>query len=264
MYQIARIENQFYEVVMLNQNSISRSRAVVTQTNTNKVTRGAAGIVAELRRSIVDGEYAYNERLPSERRLASLFGAARGTVREALRQLEQTHFVTRRGGSGTYVRYRERMSKDDIAEVTSPLELIEVRLAVETRLARLAVLNASGRNIQHLQDTLQRLDAAGDDPNAFSKADEDFHLALAECAQNALMLWLYHRINDIRGHNQWNARKDKILTAQRICEYNQQHLELFLAVQSRDIQRAEKAITEHLNKARQDLLGYVSNSETDF
>ncbi|MDH3694580.1 MAG: FCD domain-containing protein, partial [Gammaproteobacteria bacterium] len=181
------------------------------------------------------------------------------TVREALRQLEQTRFVTRRVGSGTYVRYREQINKDDIAEATSPLELIEVRLAVESRLARLAVLNASARNIQHLQDALQRLDAAGEDPNAFSQADEDFHLALAECAQNPLMLWLYHRINDIRGHNQWNARKDKILSPQRIGEYNQQHHELFQAIQSRDIQRAEQAITEHLNKAKHDLLGVNSS-----
>lgn len=244
---------------MLNQESISNPRPTLAQTNTDKFPRGAAGIIVELRRAIVDGEYAYNERLPSERQLASLFSAARGTVREALRQLEQTHFVTRRVGSGTYVRYREQLNKDDIAEATSPLELIEVRLAVESRLARLAVLNANARNIQHLHKVLQRLEAAGDDPNAFSQADEDFHLALAECAQNPLMLWLYHRINDIRGHTQWNARKDKILTSERIKEYNDQHRALFNAVQSRDIQRAEQTINEHLNKAKHDLLGTNSN-----
>jgi DNA-binding FadR family transcriptional regulator len=44
---------------------------------------GSAAIVSRLRRAILDGTYAYNERLPPERQLAADFGAARGTVREA-------------------------------------------------------------------------------------------------------------------------------------------------------------------------------------
>jgi len=244
---------------MLNQESISGVHPTLARKNKDKIARGAPGIIVELRRAIVDGEYAYNERLPSERQLANLFGAARGTVREALRQLEQTHFVTRRVGSGTYVRYRDQMNKDDIAEVTSPVELIDVRLSVESHVARLAVLNANARNINRLKESLQRLEAANNDPNAFSQADEDFHLALAESTQNPLMLWIYHRINDIRGHTQWSARKDKILTPERIKEYNDQHRELFQAVQSRDIDRAVEVITEHLNKAKHDLLGVNPN-----
>ncbi len=244
---------------MLNQDSITSARSVMARNNADKIARGAAGIIVELRRAILDGEYAYNERLPSERQLAGLFGAARGTVREALRQLEQTNFVTRRVGSGTYVRYRERLDKDDIADTTSPVELIEVRLSVESHLARLAVLNANARNINRLRESLQRLEAANHDPNVFSQADEDFHLALAESTQNPLMLWIYHRINDIRGHTQWSARKDKILTPERIKEYNDQHRALFHAVQSRDLERAVEVITEHLNKAKDDLLGVNSS-----
>ncbi len=251
--------NQYPQTGVLKLDSSESSRQIETLSNSKSVPRGAPGIIAELRRAIVGGEYSYNERLPSERQLASLFGAARGTVREALRQLEIANFVTRRVGSGTYVRYRERMDKDDVAEVTSPVELIEVRLSVESHLARLAVLNANARNIQRLYEALQRLESVGDDPNAFSHADEDFHLALAESAQNPLMLWIYNRINDIRGHTQWSARKDKILTPERIEEYNEQHRELFQAVQSRDTDRAVSAITAHLNKAKRDLLGVHSD-----
>lgn len=219
---------------------------------------GSAGIASELQRAIVDGEYQFNERLPAERELATRFGAARGTVREALRQLEQMRLVTRKVGSGTYVRYRSQ-PHDDVADTTSPLELIDVRLAVEPSMTRLAVLHANARDLAELKDTLDELEFAGTDPDAFSRADEHFHLALANCAQNPLLLWMYGQINEVRGHTQWSARKDKILTADRIRQYNAQHRELFDAIQSRDVDRAAHVIRAHLNKARQDLLGAESN-----
>jgi len=42
-----------------------------------------------------------------------------------------------------------------------------------------------------------------------------YHLTLAECSKNPVMQWLYRHINDVRGHAQWSARKDKILSPAR-------------------------------------------------
>ncbi len=49
---------------------------------------GSAGIAAQLRRSIVEGVYGFSDRLPAERHLAETFDVSRGTIREALRRLE--------------------------------------------------------------------------------------------------------------------------------------------------------------------------------
>ncbi len=100
--------------------------------------------------------------------------------------------------------------------------------------------NVCRRNVERVQDNVED----------FSRGDEAFHLALAE-----LLLWLYRHINEVHRHSQWNARKDKILTATRIAEYNQQHRELYTAIASRDIEHAVRAITGHLEKARGDLMG---------
>ena len=54
---------------------------------------GSAGIAAKLRRAITAGEYGFNERLPAERELAELFHTSRGTVREALRRLQELGMV---------------------------------------------------------------------------------------------------------------------------------------------------------------------------
>ena len=216
---------------------------------------GAVNIAMVLRREIFDGRYQYGDRLPAERNLASHFGASRGTVREALKRLEEDRLVARRIGSGTFVQYRERSDHEDVADATSPLELIEVRFAIEPHMVRLAVLNASARDLDELRDALEAVEAAGVEPDAFSRADEAFHLTLAACSKNPVMQWLYRHINDVRGHAQWNARKDTVLSAERIREYNVQHRRLFNAMHARDVDGAVNEITRHLDKAKHDLVG---------
>lgn len=218
-------------------------------------SNGSSVIAEKLRRAILDGVYAYRERLPAERELAGQYGAARGTIRAALGQLEDLNLVSRRAGSGTFVRYRGHADHVDIAEVTSPLELIDVRLAVEPAMVRLAVLNANAQDLNRIREALEAVETDGTDPEQFSRCDEAYHLALAASARNPLMLWLYQHINDIRGHTQWSARKDKILTAERITQYNTQHRALFLAILSRDVEAAVQVINGHLLEARNDLLG---------
>jgi len=215
---------------------------------------GAANIAVELRRRILDGEYTDGERLLSERDMAEHFGAARSTIRDALRRLEEADLVYRRKGSGTYVSYRSDSDSDDIAAATSPLELIDVRAAVEPQLIRLAVANASAHDLSRLEAALADVTGAAD-AETFSRADESFHSRLAECTQNPLMVWLYGHLNEIRGHAQWHGMRDKILSQTRIREYNSQHSALVAAIRSRDAETAVRIITEHLEKARQDLMG---------
>jgi DNA-binding FadR family transcriptional regulator len=130
-----------------------------------------------------------------------------------------------------------------------------VRLSVEPSVARLAVMHANAQDIERMEEALLQVEACNDDPENFSRADETFHLALAESTRNPLMVWLYRHINDVRGHAQWSIRKDKILTPDRITEYNRQHRALFAAIASRDVQGAMDIMTRHLEKARGDLLG---------
>ena len=216
---------------------------------------GSAAIAARLRQAIHDGDYVFGERLPAERDLASHFGTSRNTVREALRRLEEAHLVTRRIGSGTFVSYRPPVGNGHIAELTSPLELIEVRLCIEPRIARLAVTNASSRDLDRLAEALERVESSGSDREFFSRADEKFHLLLAECTHNPLMVWLYQQINEIRGHAQWDGMKEQILSADRIGDYNLEHRQLFNALRKRDVEAAVSVITKHLERARRDLMG---------
>ena len=219
------------------------------------VAAGSAAIAARLQRAIMEGAYPYGTRLPAERELASHFGASRSTVREALRQLEDQRLLSRRIGSGTFVNYRPTPDGSTIAELTSPLQLIEVRQAIEPQVARLAALNATARNLDKVGDALERIEACDQDQESFSAIDEQFHLLIAECTGNPLMVWLYQQINSVRSHDQWNSMKTQILTPARIREYNRHHRLFYDALRSRDVETAMRIIEQHLDKARRDLLG---------
>jgi DNA-binding FadR family transcriptional regulator len=221
-------------------------------------TASAARIAADLRTAIERGTYADNDRLPPERQLADHFSASRGTIREALRRLEDTNLVVRKVGSGTFVRYRAGEDEGAIAKATSPVELIDVRFGIEPQMVRLATLNANGHDLENLDAALQQVCAASD-PESFTEADAAFHLALADCTRNPLMKWLYNHLNEVRGHNQWSKMKDKILDEPRIREYNRQHRELFDAIAARDSNAAVEHIVRHLKTARNHLLGAAND-----
>jgi len=57
-----------------------------------------------LRQQIAEGKYRDGKRLPSETELARRFGVSRPTVTRALRDLVDAKLITRRIGSGTYLR----------------------------------------------------------------------------------------------------------------------------------------------------------------
>ncbi len=225
-----------------------------TSRNGNRVGVTTSNVAAQLRRRILEGKYAYEERLPAERSLAEEFGVSRGTIRSVLDLLEQQHLVSRQVGSGTYVTHREITNQQEISSVTSPLEMNEVRIAIEPQMVRLAIANASARELDDLRDALRQCEDCGGDPEKFARADTAFHMALAQCSRNKLMYWLYERISEVRRHSQWRTMKAKLLTPERIDYYNRQHRAIYEAVSSRDTPSAVKMIKDHLYGVHDDLL----------
>jgi DNA-binding FadR family transcriptional regulator len=223
---------------------------------TDKGSRGIGAISAYLQRAIETGAYSEGDRLPPERQLAETFQAARSTVRRALDQLEKAGLVSRKLGSGTFVGSATAPNRrvTDLTDQISPLQLIEARLAVEPFTTRLAVLHATQRNLADMEAVLAHAEQSTQDKDEFSKWDGEFHLLIAQASSNPLLLSVYRQINHVRLHAQWDAMKEKILTPEVIADYNRQHRNIFNALHERDGQAAYTLITEHLEKARDDLL----------
>jgi DNA-binding FadR family transcriptional regulator len=108
-------------------------------------------VLRQLKESILLGKFKSGEKLPSERELTEEFQVSRGVIREAIRILEITGFVTLRQGptGGAFV---TDLSFDHVgnafldlflANKVSIPELANVRLFIEPEVARLAALNAT-------------------------------------------------------------------------------------------------------------------------
>jgi len=220
----------------------------------NRIGVTTSKVAALLRRRILEGKYSYEERLPAERSLAKEFDVSRGTIRSVLQILEQQHLVTRQIGSGTYVSHKEITNQQEISSITSPLEMVEVRIAIEPQMVRLAIANASSRDLEEMRNAMRQCEACDGDPEKFARADTAFHMALAHCSKNKLMYWLYERISEVRRHSQWGSMKSRLLTTQRMDYYNSQHHALYDAIASRDTTRAVNLIKDHLYGVQDDLL----------
>ncbi len=222
--------------------------------------RHVGQITARLREAIRSGFYVDGDQLPAERELAERFDTARSTIRKVLLNLETDGLIERRVGSGTFVKGDDMSTSatHDIVSRVSPLELIEARLAVEPHMIRLAVLNATANEIKVLGSILDDLEQCRKDKEAFTRHDSMFHEWLARSSKNPLLLHLYQQINAVRGHDQWVAMRNKILSPEEIDEYNRQHRAVFEAIERRDIVSAVRHISEHLEKARRDLMGAAS------
>lgn len=218
----------------------------------------ATDIAGALRRQIASARLAKNDRLPPERTLAAQFGVARGTVREALRRLEDAGFVQRRAGSGTYVIYSEQEETRSIVETTRPLELIDARFAIEPHTCRLAVLHATDFDIARAEAQLQTMEECGGDADIFADADDRFHLALSRCTHNALIVWMLEKMNEVRNHAQWARMRILTLEPGIIAHYNLQHRAVVDAIRNRDADGAARAMKEHLELARRSLIEAAS------
>ncbi|MEM0922221.1 MAG: FadR/GntR family transcriptional regulator [Pseudomonadota bacterium] len=211
-------------------------------------------IASDLRDKIVEGALSVGTRLPPERSLAMEFGVARGTVREALRQLEHLRFVERRAGSGTYVIWAENDDSLAMTEGTRPLELLDARFGLEPQLCRLAVIHATAQDLQALEEPIRVMESCLSDRTSFADADERFHLALADCAQNPLMRWMMAKMHEVRSHKQWGHMRTLTLTPQMIALYNRQHRTIVEAIRARDADAAARAMRNHLVSSRQSLI----------
>lgn len=61
-------------------------------------------VVDQLRAQLTNGEWAVDDRIPTEHELAEQLGVGRNTVREAVRVLVHAGLLESRQGNGTFVR----------------------------------------------------------------------------------------------------------------------------------------------------------------
>lgn len=147
--------------------------------------------------AIALGEFVPEQRLPTERELATMLEVSRTTVREALQRLQASGYVTtRRGrGGGTFVRTDRGLDADGmIARTLVPAwsdltDLLDFRRLVEEQIARTAAERRGDGDIALIRAAVaDYADAADRDQS--SLADHALHQAIARATHNARLVEL--------------------------------------------------------------------------
>jgi DNA-binding GntR family transcriptional regulator len=137
-----------------------------------------------LRSAITSGRYRPGDHL-GEVELAAHLGVSRGTVREALRHLQQEGLVT--AGNRGMLRVNE-------ISPTEVRELFRVRAALESLAVSEIVGSADrARAVAALREALARLESTEGDFAANLEADLNFHLQLCRLSGNSMLVeaWRY-------------------------------------------------------------------------
>jgi GntR family transcriptional repressor for pyruvate dehydrogenase complex len=207
-------------------------------------------VVEQFRTMLAAGDLAAGDRLPAERELAERFGVGRGSVREALRELEILGLVEARHGAGTYVRAvdsRELMApfRSVVALSSAAVDdVVEFRRLFEPQVAALAATNADDEGRALLQSALRRYDSALGAGHAVD-ADVDFHEAVARCTGNPLVVAVHHALAELFAE----FRTHLIETSyERDQEVARGHQVVFGAIVAGDAEAARDAMLRHLDQ----------------
>jgi DNA-binding FadR family transcriptional regulator len=209
-----------------------------------------------LRRMIKEGRFGAHDRLPPERILSAELGVTRNTLRKALAVLESEGMIWRHVGRGTFVGSHPKPTKIDfsqLVEITSPAEIMEVRLLIEPKTAAMSAMRATRQEIKKMQNAVHRSETAASFEDN-EKWDLILHEIIARTANNHLLLTFVETLNGLRKGEHWGRMKAASLTAERWKHYAQQHHALVAAIRHRNASLAEELMREHLKAVHRNLL----------
>ncbi len=208
--------------------------------------------------AIRGGNFAPGAKLPTERALSEQLGVPRSAVRDGLSVLEARGQVVRIVGSGTYVADLAKAAPAPInpqaGQDVSPADIMAARLVVEPRLAALVVTNATGADLEKIDQCNRAADQA-EDFETFEHWDAALHEAIAQATRNPLIIDIYGTITQARDRTEWGDLKRRTITAERRAVYSVEHGAMVAALRARDVAAAEAAISAHLLTVRRNLLG---------
>jgi GntR family transcriptional regulator, transcriptional repressor for pyruvate dehydrogenase complex len=218
-----------------------------------------ARIYSDILNRIIEGEYKEGERLPTEHMLAERFATSRPTVREALAQLRADGIIATRHGSGTTVMRRP----DPDVRRFAPLETLsdirrcyEYRVVVESGAAALAAQKAEDEDIAAIRREWDNLQTIIETSGIGAKDDFAFHMAVARASKNQFFITALSGIQEqmvFSMNLSRNLSLVKSIERQRLVQ--QEHLEVFEAIQARDANRAAQAMRVHLEHAVSRMFG---------
>ncbi len=222
-----------------------------------KQTKVFQDVVAQIQDAIFDGRLKTGQTLPAERELKAMFNISRGTLREALRVLEQQGLIEIKlgvgGGSVVKTVDTEQISESlgllIRSQKVSLNHLAQFREDVEGIIAAHAAEKHVKKDIHRLKQMLAMAHGCvakgGSQRTAFINIDKQIHMTIAEITGNPIYISVLHSI-----HENIHQYYDRFLSmAQTELEENYQDLcDIVAAIENGRADLARELAQQHVKR----------------
>lgn len=222
---------------------------------TAKPTKVFQDVVAQIEEAILTGRIKTGQTLPSERELKSTFQISRGTLREALRVLEQKGLIEIRlgVGGGSVVRavdtgqVSESLGLLIRSQKVSLNHLAEFREGVEGNVAAQAAERRTSSDLRKLNRLLKAargcMEGGAERRGDFLEIDKQIHMILADITGNPINISILASI-----HDNIHRYYDRFLSmdARELKENYQDLDDIVRAIEQNDKEKARQLAQEHV------------------
>ncbi|MFO7459835.1 MAG: FadR/GntR family transcriptional regulator [Desulfatiglandales bacterium] len=222
-----------------------------------KQSRVFQDVVDQIQEAILQGKIMPGSRLPAERELTDIFKASRGTLREALRVLEQKGLISIKTGvkGGAVVNQPTTHPVSESLDLliryqrVSLRDLAEFREGVEGMVAAMAAKRGTQEDLRKLKGLLKEagicLKQGTAGWEAFIRIDNQIHMSLAKMAGNpvyeSVLRTVYDNIH--RYFDRFLPREEGV-----ILENYKDLREIVKAVEEGRAEKASLLVQDHVSR----------------
>ena len=141
-------------------------------------------------------------KIPSENQLSKALNVSRVVVREALSRLRDERVIVTYHGKGSFLANPnnfEKFSDKTYGQLDfcTFKQIIDFRECIESTALLLAVEVATDTELQQIKLCADKMSAVSYDCDEFTVADYQFHLAVAKCSHNQLLVGALENSSDL-------------------------------------------------------------------
>lgn len=200
---------------------------------------------------ITSGRWQIGDQLPGEMALAAELHVGRSTIREAIRLLAARGVLSTQQGVGVFLTATAPHEPwDRLAQIAAIAEVMQVRVAIESRAAALAAQWHREDDATAIGDALTERNALlNDTPSNLASADIRLHRRIVAASHNTLLLFLFDSMEQ-----RLITSMTELLTLMPVDQHDaDDHTAVVNAILNRQPREAEDLARQHLLGLTEDL-----------
>ncbi len=204
-------------------------------------------LISRFKDLIERGVFIPGHRLPPERDMAEALAVSRPTLRQSMRALQIMGVIKARQGSGSYL----AESAGEIMRVpvefalafktVAKTDLFETRQTIEVRLASLAAERRTTEDLEAMRTSLREMEKAMGDPDAWCRAEPQFHHCIVQAARNGVMATIIEMLSQMLTA----SRKETVRLLTDYPSSYRSHENIYVEIEKQDPEAAGRMMLEH-------------------